>query len=172
MQYYASSATLDDRGHLSVLRQQRRDSPLRVLAGVKSAGCDVGPDGLDTLRRRWWLKRPVHLGALVQGMPDVLAEPVVTPAFLVAGGPRVWPAPGIPCALSQVGDERVVSLGHFVPRERRVAGPAMSRSILRDGASRLLRMRTEQAAKLNPHGEEPRSGVSNHEARMTTHEFT
>src|SRR5215468_2404021 len=37
------------------------------------------------------------------------------PAFLVAGGPWVRPAPGIPCALSKVMFAR---LGHDVPRER------------------------------------------------------
>src|SRR5215813_4959114 len=37
---------------------------------------------------------------IAQGMPDDLAEPVVTAAcFLLAGGPWVRPSPGIPCAL-------------------------------------------------------------------------
>jgi hypothetical protein len=125
---------------------------------------DVGPDGPDTPRRRWWLTSPVHQGergaavnTIAQGMPDVLAEPVVLPpAFFAAGGPWVRPAPGIPCALYLMRDNDDASLGQFVPRECEVVSPVLSRPILRDGASRPLRMRIEQMATLNPRGEEPR----------------
>jgi len=43
---------------------------------------------------------------------------------------------------------------------------AIVRPILQDAAARLLRMRSEGVARMsNPHGEEARSAVSNHEAR-------
>ena len=55
--------------------------------------------------------------------------------------------------------------GMSVPREREVVSPVFARPILRDARqSALLRMRSEQVANSDPHGEEPRSGVSNHEA--------
>src|SRR6185437_11437426 len=76
------------------------------IAGVwRLQSSRSGPNGQPPERPQ--LKSPVHRGehgaavnTIAQGMSDVSAEPVVTPpAFFVAGGPWVRPAPGIPCAL-------------------------------------------------------------------------
>jgi hypothetical protein len=49
-------------------------------------------------------ERAISVKTIAQGMPDDLAEPVVTAAcYFFAGGPWVRPSPGIPCALFDFG---------------------------------------------------------------------
>jgi hypothetical protein len=47
-------------------------------------------------------ERAISVKTIAQGMPDVLAVPVVTAAcfFLLQAGHGLRPAPGIPCALT------------------------------------------------------------------------
>jgi hypothetical protein len=83
----------------------------------------------ETLAERRWLSKPGHRGERgIDRKPSRrecrLLRPCLwslPPAFFVAGGPWVRPAPGIPCALLILGAPLSVSPGHFVPREREIA---------------------------------------------------
>jgi hypothetical protein len=123
--------------------------------------------------RRWRLSSPALQGereaavkTIARGMPVVPAEPVVTAACYFCCR-RAMGAACIRHSLRPLSSRATcdASLGHECAAGMLRCGCNRCAAILRDAASRLLRMRTEQAARCPiPHGEEPRSGVSNHEA--------
>jgi hypothetical protein len=83
-------------------------------AGVKFAKMICG---------RRWLQSPVHRGERGISLKPLRREcrmfgvPVVTAAcVLVAGGPWVRPAPGIPCALRLSRADELAKLGQMLPR--------------------------------------------------------
>jgi hypothetical protein len=84
-------------------------------AGVKFAKMICG---------RRWLQSPVHRGERGISLKPLRRECRIAsaylwslpPAFFVAGGPWVQPAPGIPCALCLSRDDELAKLGQIMPR--------------------------------------------------------
>jgi hypothetical protein len=130
---------------------------------------DVGPDGPTRRARRRWLTSPVHRGergaavkTIARGMPVVPAEPVVTAACF----PYCRRAMGAACIRHSLRpllsrDTNDASLGHF-----HAAGMRRHGQNLRAAHPSRRRFATPQdedrtsGVRLDPHGEEPRSGVS------------
>src|SRR6185312_7624312 len=69
----------------------------------------------------------ISRNTIAQGRPVVVAEPVVLPpAFFVAGGPWVRPAPRLPCALRPRRDANMQSSCENAPRERMLTPTPLS----------------------------------------------
>ena len=129
----------------------------------------------DSMRRRG-LPSPIPRGergvsrkAIAQGVPDVFGQPVVTT--------RVWFFPFHPRLRVRLSArhslrplfERDIELQDSDAKSRRGIVESWLRSCRGHPSRRGLSAAPQDEAqsrgtKLNPHGEEPRSGVSNHEA--------